>query len=101
LFHRAAIQSGSSLRQSLPDRSAKLAAGLLAELGLSRSQIDDLQKLPYERVVAAGIEAQRKLTPPGGNIPGSGMGINWGPTVDGKILPAHAFDPQAPAISAS
>lgn len=101
LFHRAAIQSGSSLRQSPPDRSAKLAAGLLTELGLSRSQIDDLQKLPYERVVAAGVEAQRKLTPPGGNIPGSGMGINWGPTVDGKILPAHAFDPQAPAISAN
>jgi para-nitrobenzyl esterase len=101
LFHRAVIQSGSSLRQSPPDRSAKLAAGLLAELGLSASQMDDLQKLPYERVVAAGVEAQRKLTAPGGNIPGSGMGINWGPTVDGKILPAHSFDPQAPAISAS
>ncbi len=101
LFHRAGIQSGSSLRQATPENSAKLAAGLLAELGISGSNLDQLQELPYERVVAAGIEAQRKLTRPGGNIPGSGMGINWGPTVDGKILPRNAFDPSAPEISAN
>src|ERR1700723_829150 len=25
---------------------------------------------------------------------------NWGPTVDGRILPRHPFDPGAPSISA-
>ena len=25
---------------------------------------------------------------------------NWGPTVDGRILPRHPFDPGAPEISA-
>ena len=99
LFHRAIVQSGSSLRQATPDASAKLAAAVLAELGLNRSQIDQLQAMPDDRVVAAGVQAVRKLAPPGGNIPGSGMGINWGPTVDGKILPNHSFDPHAPAIS--
>src|SRR5579871_4110205 len=101
LFHRAMVESGSSLRQATPDMSAKLTAGVLSELGLNGSQIDRLQQLPYERVVAAGVTAQRKLTPRGGNIPGSGMGISWGPTVDGKILPHHAFDPEAPAISSN
>ncbi len=100
LFHRAIVQSGSSMRQAMPDVSSKLAAGVLAELGLSGSQLDRLQALPFEQVVAAGVAAQRKLTPSGGNIPGSGTGVNWGPTVDGRILPAHAFDPGAPAISA-
>lgn len=101
LFHRAIVESGSSLRQSTPDSSGKLAAGVLSELGLSGPQIERLQTLPFEQVVAAGVAAQRRLVPPGGNIPGSGTGVNWGPTVDGKILPNHAFDPGAPAISAN
>ena len=25
----------------------------------------------------------------------------WGPTVDGKVLPAHPFDPGAPSVSAN
>lgn len=101
LFHRGIVESGSSLRQSEPVSSAKLAAGVLSELGLSGSQMDRLQSLPFEQVVAAGVAAQRKLTPPGGNIPGAGTGVGWGPTVDGKILPNHAFDPGAPALSAN
>jgi para-nitrobenzyl esterase len=100
LFHRAIVESGSSLRQSTPEASGKLAAAVLSELGVAGSQVEKLQTLPYDQVVAAGVAAQRKLTPPGGNIPGSGTGVGWGPTVDGKILPQHAFDPAAPAISA-
>jgi para-nitrobenzyl esterase len=101
LFHRGIVESGSSLRQSEPASSGRLAAAVLSELGLSGSQIERLQGLPVEQVVAAGVTAQRKLTPPGGNVPGSGGGVSWGPTVDGKILPNHAFDPGAPAISAN
>lgn len=101
LFHRAVVQSGSSLRQAPPEQSAKLAAAVLAELGLSGSSVEQLFKIPDQRLTAAAVEAVRKLAPPGGNVPGSGMGINWGPTVDGKILPNHAFDPTAPAVSAS
>lgn len=101
LFHRAAIQSGSSMRQSTPDRSARLTAEVMSALGLSAASVDQLLTMPYERIVAAGVEAVRKLAPPGGNVPGSGQGFNWGPTVDGKILPNHSFDPVAPAVSAS
>ncbi len=101
LFHRAIVESGSSLRQAMPDASGKLAAGVLSELGLTRSQVDQLQDTPVDRLVAAGVAAQRKLAPPGGMVPGSGIGINWGPTVDGHSLPRHSFDPAAPDVSAS
>src|SRR5580693_1037942 len=39
LFHKGAIESGSSLRQSTPEYSEKLAAATLELLGLSPSQV--------------------------------------------------------------
>jgi para-nitrobenzyl esterase len=100
LFHRAVIQSGSNLRQSTQDRSAALSAATLQELGLSKDTIDKLQELPVETVIQAGLRAQRKLQPVPA-APGTGAGLNWGPTVDGKSLPRHAWDPDAPEYSAT
>ena len=99
LFHRAVIQSGSSLRQSTPDRSGALAAATLQELGLARDTIGRLQEVPVESIIQAGLRAQRKLQPVAA-APGSGAGLNWGPTVDGASLPRHAWDPAAPEFSA-
>jgi para-nitrobenzyl esterase len=100
LVHRAAIQSGSGLRQLTPDRSAALAAGTLRELGLTRSTIDRLQEIPVEAVISAGLRAQRALQPVA-PPPGTGGGLNWGPTVDGRAIPRHAWDPSAPEYSAT
>ena len=100
LFHRAVIQSGSSLRQITPDRSASLSAATLQELGLSKATIDRLQEVPVEAIIQAGLRAQRKLQPTPA-APGTGAGLNWGPTVDGKSLPRHAWDPTAPEYSAT
>jgi para-nitrobenzyl esterase len=101
LFHRAIIQSGSTLRQATPDRSGKLAAAVIEELGLSRSTLQKIHDVPYQQLVKAGIEALRRLqqaNPPA--PPPSAAAFGWGPTVDGKVLPDHAFDPVAPARSA-
>jgi para-nitrobenzyl esterase len=98
LFHKAAIQSGSALRQNTAEMSAKLAAAVLAELGISGSQVDRLQSVPIQRLIEAQSVALRKATPPSA-IPGGGGG--WRPTADGKILPHQPFDPQAPSISAN
>ena len=100
LFHRAVIQSGSSLRQITPDRSASLSAATLQELGLTKATVDRLQEVPVETIIQAGLRAQRKLQPVPA-APGTGTGLNWGPTVDGKSLPRHAWDPTAPEYSAS
>jgi para-nitrobenzyl esterase len=99
LFQRASIQSGSGVRRPAQDRSAELSAAVLQELGLNRSTVDKLQELPYERIVEAGLLAQRKLNPVAA-APGTGGGVNWGPVVDGKILPEHPWDPKGSPLSA-
>jgi para-nitrobenzyl esterase len=98
LFHKAAIQSGSQLRQSTPDVSAKLAAAVLAELGISASQVDRLESVPIAKLIEAQGTALRKAFP-ASTIPGGGGG--WRPTADGKILPQQPFDPVAPSISSN
>ena len=103
LFHKAIVQSGSGLRMVQPETSAKLAAAVLAELGLNRNHLDQLHRLPVGALIAAGQAAMRKLG--SGGMAGYRIfqpkadRAGWGPTVDGKILPQHPFDPQAPAIS--
>jgi para-nitrobenzyl esterase len=81
LFQRAVIQSGSSLRQTMPDRSAALSAATLQELGLSRETIGRLQEAPVETIIQAGLRAQRKLQPVPA-APGTGAGLNWTGLVD-------------------
>jgi para-nitrobenzyl esterase len=104
LFHRAAVQSGSMLRMGEPEDSAKLAAAILAELNLTKSQLDQLQTIPAERLLAASHAVVKGLgRPPGirrGSLWFSIRRMGWGPCRDGKIFPTHPFDPTAPAISA-
>jgi para-nitrobenzyl esterase len=104
LFHKAAVQSGSGLRMIQPETSAKLAAAVLAELGLGPSQLGQLSALPAQRLIDAGAAAMRKVAPAGGPARVYSRRADragWGPTVDGRILPQHPFDPSAPAISAN
>jgi para-nitrobenzyl esterase len=99
LFHRAVVQSGSILKQAPRARAAKLTAAVLEELGLAPLDLDQLQTMPVERIVAAGTAASKRLEPP----PTSGRrppAPNWQPLVDGDVLPTDPFDPAAPAISA-
>jgi len=101
LFHRAIVQSGSILRAGTPEKSARVAAAVLEELNLSPSQLDQLHSMPPEKLIEAGNAALRKINPPG---PFSWKNVadrlGWGPVVDGKDLPRHPFDPDAPPISA-
>ena len=97
LFHRAVVQSGSTLRLGDPERCAKLAAAVLAELELSKATIDKIHSVPYGRLQQAEAAALKKLEPDSGRRGGSG----FGPVVDGKIVTRHPFDPDAPAISAA
>jgi para-nitrobenzyl esterase len=95
LFHRAGVISGSMLRSGSPDVSTKLAAAVLEELDLSKTQIDKIHTVPASALVTAQAAAVRRLS---GGAPGPGRG--WSPVMDGRIVPAHPFDPAAPAISA-
>jgi len=101
LFHRAIVQSGSMTRGASMERSAKIAADLLAELGLNGSQVAQLQELPYQKLVEAGGAVQRKNARVGlPNIRRMAETLVWAPVIDGTVVPRHPFDPDAPAISA-
>ncbi len=100
LFHRAIIQSGPFIRALTPDYSQQVAGMLLAELGLQKSQVRELQKIPVDRLSGAATEAIRKTPRPKTARRDSFDESGWGPTVDGRVLPVHPFDPAAPAISA-
>jgi para-nitrobenzyl esterase len=86
LFHRAIAQSGVALRSMTADASAATARALLGQLGLDAGDLNQIQTIPFERILAA-LEAAR---PP----------LGFGPVIDGHALPRHPFDPDAPEISA-
>jgi para-nitrobenzyl esterase len=95
LFHRAIIESGAVLR--LTERADAIRATdlLLAEVGLGNGRARELQNVPMDRLLAANAAVNAKLP---SREPG--MTAN-SPTVDGKAIPNHPWDPAAPGLSAS
>jgi para-nitrobenzyl esterase len=105
LFHRAIVQSGSMLRMPGPEVTAKLAAAVLKELGITKANLDQLQLLPMDRIVAAGITAAKAVFPtPDFSKPFDferhAELMPWAPTVDGRILPESPFCDGGPTVSA-
>jgi para-nitrobenzyl esterase len=95
LFHRAIVESGALLRLTSHDDAAKYTSLLLAELGLERGQIRELQDLPTARLLAADGAVQAKVA-----LREPGMTAN-SPMVDGTLIPTHPWDPRGPALSAN
>jgi len=91
LFHRAAIQSGANIRSGTRERANASAQMLLAELGISRDRVDELQTMPVDRLLGAMAAASRRS--------GASDPQQFSPFVDGKILPANPFDPVATPVS--
>jgi para-nitrobenzyl esterase len=85
LFHRAAVQSGSALRLVTPEAGAETAAKFVKQLGLTKANIADIQKLSWQQL----LEAQ------------TAAGGNFSPVIGTDALPNHPFDPAAPAVSAN
>ena len=61
LFQRAIFQSGPFLKSLSPNYSRRLAELLLADLSLSRSQVQELQEIFVDRLSSAAAEAMRKM----------------------------------------
>jgi para-nitrobenzyl esterase len=85
LFHRAAVQSGSALRLVTPEAGAATAEKLVKQLGLTKANIADIQKMSWQQI----LEAQ------------TAAGGNFSPVIGTDALPNHPFDPVAPAVSAN
>lgn len=103
LFHRAVVQSGSFGLSNTQDRSQKLADLVLAELGLGASTVDRLQALPYADLRRASDHVLSRANPPFDatiNIRRMAASLNFGPVIDGRVLPSALFVDKAPEISA-
>jgi para-nitrobenzyl esterase len=83
LFHRAVVQSGSTLRLVSEADAEKTADNYIRTLGLTRARIGEIQRLPWEQLLQAQTEA----------------GGGFSPVMDGRYLPHHPFDPAAPPES--
>jgi para-nitrobenzyl esterase len=73
-------------------------------LGLTRDTLAQIQTLPYQKLLGAAqkVLSERRPRMPGGipNFRRISESLGFAPVVDGKTLPTHPFDPQAPSISA-
>ena len=98
LFHKAAVQSGSLVSFADQQTKREIAAELLSTLGLQPSQLDELQKMPYEKLWPAARTASQKVRE---RKQASGIGalLDWAPAVDGALLPYQGDDPRAIEIS--
>ncbi|HTI08080.1 MAG TPA: carboxylesterase family protein [Puia sp.] len=100
LFHKAIVQSGSYLTHFTEDSIAKkVSAALLDLLKIEPSQIDSLQKMPYDILAAAGQKAlakvQKTLKP--GDV--TVFGLDWEPIRDGDYLPYQPGEAAAIELS--
>jgi len=90
LFHKAVALSGQSLNGVSKETSEKLGAYILKEAGLSASQIDKLQELPWKDYYAIANRANAKMR---AETPGAQPGImgGFGPVADGIYLSNETF----------
>lgn len=95
LFHKGIVQSGASIRFAEKERTTQLAAAVLKQLGLDGSKLDALQSLPLEKL--SGVVASAQATLPKAKLPLLDR-YNFGPVIDGTVLPVHPFDPAASAL---
>src|SRR5260370_23332536 len=87
LIHKAIIESGSALQGASQENADSTAQRLLAKLNLQPNQVDALQQLPMEKLLAA-IANRAPGAARGGPFP-------FAPVVDGRHLPRHLSHPTA------
>ncbi len=91
LFHRAASMSGQQVTASGPLHATERAEAFLKALGISRSNLDDLNTVATDTLVAA-LSTRDPIIGAGG--------VYFGPVLDMRSLQRHPFYPDAPAQSA-
>jgi len=94
LFHRAIVESGAVLRLTEKADAVQTTEMLMAHLGLGKGQVRELQDVPMPRLLEAYAAISDKVP-----VREPGQTAN-SPTVDGKTIPSHPWDPGAPALSA-
>lgn len=103
LFHRAIVQSGSFRLSNTQERSRRLGALMLKELGVSAGDVDRLRTIPYAELRRASEAVLTRENTPMGPVfdtRRTSQNLSFGPVLDGDVLPASPFGPDAPAMTA-
>jgi para-nitrobenzyl esterase len=87
LFQRAIVQSGSYLRVSDSESTKALGLEFVKALGITPQEADKLNDFTYEELVAASRKASDAMSESGLMRGGEA------PTLDGKYIVQHPFDP--------
>lgn len=91
LFHKAIIMSGTILNVNTKEMTEQLGRAVLDELGIDKDHVDEISKVPYKELYAAGQRAMGKSI--GTRRPGTPMMWGFGPTPDGIDLMQQPFQP--------
>lgn len=101
LFHKGIIQSGAveacGMTNVTTEIGRRVAEVTLNNLGIGKSEIAELQNVPYKELEAAGNAAMTQAAKEYGSIDSWGNpGLLWTPIVDGDYLP---FQPVVDSIA--
>jgi para-nitrobenzyl esterase len=96
LFHRAAIESGPGLTAATRENATHVAELFLKQLGLDKSRISELHKLPVDRL----LEAQRVVLSARLHPKDPPPADAFRPVLDPEVLPQHMFQPVATPLAA-
>jgi para-nitrobenzyl esterase len=98
LFHKAVIQSGPGVEMASRADATETAKAMLGELGLKAGQIDELRRMPAERILKAQSAILSRIST---MSMANRRRLGFNPVVDGDVLPTNPFAPTAPAISSN
>ncbi|HKD24252.1 MAG TPA: carboxylesterase family protein [Rhizomicrobium sp.] len=103
-FHKASIESALALGDNTPDRATEQTKKVLARLGIASSDAQRILDVPVERLLEVQVGDAPNLGP--GTVPPPGKhirhpGFEFGPVIDGTVLPERPFETHSPTISAA
>ncbi len=84
LFHKAIVQSGSSIQSGSPENSAATAKAILEKLQIGPKDIKKLHYVHADDLLAAATAVPAR----------------YGPIMDGAVVANHPFEPKASPLAA-
>lgn len=92
LFHRAMVMSGSGFMKGMKQAVAREIGARTAKLlGLTKENIDEIQKMDYEKVYQANVKAMQEVSAENKSVNSFRNVMTWEPVIDGDVLPDGLF----------
>jgi len=102
LFDKAINQSGALRGNILEQKwTRQIGAETLKELNIAVAEVDKIKEVRFDELAAASQRALRTVAArmEEEGVPTSGFGLNWGPSVDGDLLPYQMLSDEVQTLS--